>query len=196
VLEPGWSSPVLRVQPHPGNGELTGYGTTEFQNNLLGVGREIPNSGSTTAYTRQPDGTLVAQRTSTTKQSIFTNRLGSTIAVTDHANNNLDRTYTYHPYGTPSTTGTGATSDMLYAGGLTIGSLDHFGARYHDPTTATWTQQDPINQISSLAQANHYTYAGGHTINAVDPTGEGFSPTLPTLSQTSRESSGAAPAGS
>jgi RHS repeat-associated protein len=155
----------------PGNGELTGYGTTEFQNNLLGVGREIPNSGASTAYTRQPDGTLVAQRTNSTKQSIFTNRLGSTIAVTDHANNTLDRTYTYDPYGTTSTTGTGATTDILYAGGLTIGGLDHFGARYYDPTTATWTQPDPINHLSSLAQANHYTYVGGNPTNSTDPTG-------------------------
>jgi RHS repeat-associated protein len=68
-------------------------------------------------------------------------------------------------------TGTGATADILYAGGLTIGGLDHFGARYYDPTTATWTQPDPINHISSLAQANHYTYASGNPVSRADPSG-------------------------
>jgi glyoxylase-like metal-dependent hydrolase (beta-lactamase superfamily II) len=38
-------------------------------------------------------------------------------------------------------------------------------------TTANWTQQDPINQITSLTQANHYTYVGGNPINNTDPAG-------------------------
>jgi RHS repeat-associated protein len=69
------------------------------------------------------------------------------------------------------TTGTGATADILYAGGVTTGGLDHFGARYYDPTTATWTQPDPINQISNLTQAHHYTYVGGNPVSSTDPTG-------------------------
>jgi len=62
------------------------------------------------------------------------------------------------------------------ASGHQIGSLYHYGARFYDPATATWTQQDPINQITSLTQANHYTYTGGNPIDGTDPTGLQGSP--------------------
>jgi RHS repeat-associated protein len=160
----------------PGNGELIGYGSTQFQNNLLGLSRQIPSSGSATDIIRQPNGAAVAQRVSTTnKQEIFTDVLGSTIAMADDGANTISRSYAYDPDGNATTAGTGTTTNLLFAGGHQInGTLYHFGARYYDPTTATWTQQDPINQIASLTEANHYTYVGGNPVNAVDPTGRGI----------------------
>ena len=80
-------------------------------------------------------------------------------------------TYAYEPYGAVSTTGSGATADILFAGGQSLGGLTHFGARYYDPATATSTQQDPLNQISSLAEANGYVYVGGNPVNGLEPTG-------------------------
>jgi RHS repeat-associated protein len=160
----------------PGNGELIGYGNTQFQNNLLGLSRQIAFSGSATDIIRQPNGAAVAQRVSTTnKQELFTDVLDSTIAMADDGANTISRSYAYDPDGNPTTTGTGATTNLLFAGGHQInGTPYHFGARYYDPTTATWTQQDPVNQISSLTEANQYAYVGGNPINAVDPTGRGI----------------------
>ncbi len=77
----------------------------------------------------------------------------------------------YDPDGNPTTTGSGATTNLLFAGGHQLNNVYHY-----DPATATWTQQDPINQITSLAQANHYTYTGGNPIDNVDLNGQQGSP--------------------
>jgi RHS repeat-associated protein len=154
------------------NGELVGYGTQTFQNNIMGLSREIPASGSATDIIRTPAGGAVAQRVGTTnKQELFTDALGSTIALADDGANTLSRSYTYDPDGNPSTSGTGPTVDLLFAGGHKLSTYYHYGARYYDPNTATWTQPDPINQIASLAQANRYAYAAGDPVDVVDPTG-------------------------
>jgi RHS repeat-associated protein len=159
----------------PSNGELVSYGTTGYQNNMLGLARQIPSSGSATDIIRTPNGAPVAQRVSTTnKQSLFSDALGSTIAMADDGANTLSRHYTYTPDGTASTTGSGATTNLLFASGHQLGNLYHYGARYYDPTTATWTQQDPINQIASLTQANRYTYVGGDPTDRVDLAGTCF----------------------
>jgi RHS repeat-associated protein len=156
----------------PGNGELMSYGTSTYQNNLLGTGRLIPSSGSATDLIRTPNGATIAQRVGTTsKQDLFTDALGSTFATADDNATTLAKRYTYDPDGNATGTGTGTTPSVLYAGGIQIGGLYHYGARYYDPNTATWTQQDPLNQISSLTQANHYTYAGGDPVDSADPTG-------------------------
>jgi RHS repeat-associated protein len=156
----------------PGNGELVANGTTNYQNNLLGLARIIPPSGSATDIIRTPDGAPVAQRTGTTsKQDLFTDALGSVLATADDGATSLSRHYSYDPDGNASPSGAGTDSVVLYTGGYQIGNLYHYGARYYDPATATWTQQDPINQIGSLAQADRYTYAGGDPVNEVDPSG-------------------------
>lgn len=157
----------------PGNQELVAYGTTNYQNNLLGLSRQIPSSGSAVSYVRQPDGTPVAQRTSTTKQHLFGDRLGSPTAVADTNTNSLTRSYAYDPDGqrTTATTGTGsgAGTDLALAGGHTLpNGLIHFSARYYNPGTARWTQPDPLRQVASLQQANRYGYVGGDPINRTD----------------------------
>jgi RHS repeat-associated protein len=159
----------------PGNGELVSYGTTSYQNNLLGAGRLIPSSGTATDLIRTPNGATIAQRVGTTsKQDLFTDALGSTFATADDNATTLAKHYTYDPDGNATGTGTGTTPSVLYAGGIQIGGLYHYGARYYDPSTATWTQQDPLNQIASLTQANHYIYAGGDPIDNIDPVGSNF----------------------
>jgi RHS repeat-associated protein len=72
--------------------------------------------------------------------------------VADASANALNRHYSYDPDGNPTTTGSGATTNFLFAGGHQLNNMYHYGARHYDPATATWTQQDTINQISSLTQ--------------------------------------------
>jgi len=156
----------------PGNGELVSNGSTGYQNTMMGLSRQIPTSGSATDIIRATNGAPIAQRVGTTsKQELFSDALGSTIAIADDSANALSRSYAYDPDGNASTTGSGATTNLLSASGHQVGNLYHFGARYYDPATATWTQQDPINQIASLTQANRYAYAGGDPVDLTDPTG-------------------------
>ena len=157
----------------PSNNELDAYGTTSYQNNLAGLGREIPSSGSPVAYTRTPDGSPVAQRSTTTKQYLFADQLGSITASADNNTNSLGRSYSYDPDGNRTTTGTGTTTNLGYAGGLLLpNGLYHYGARYYNPTTARFTQQDPLNQITDNQQANRYAYVGGNPVNNTDPEGQ------------------------
>ncbi|WP_331715030.1 RHS repeat-associated core domain-containing protein, partial [Auraticoccus cholistanensis] len=47
----------------------------------------------------------------------------------------------------------------------------HYGARYYDPTTGTFTQQDSLDAPLDPLNANRYAYAGNDPINNTDPTG-------------------------
>jgi RHS repeat-associated protein len=128
------------------------------------------------ASTRQPDGTPVAQRTSTTKQYLFGDRLGSITALADDNANSLTRTYSYDPDGnrTSSTTGTGSgvATDLGFAAGhLLPNTMYHYGARFYDPALARWTQQDPLAAVASQQNANRYVYAGGNPVFGPDPSG-------------------------
>jgi RHS repeat-associated protein len=157
----------------PGNGELVSYAGTGYQNSMVGLSRQIPSTGSATDVIRDTGGAPIAQRVGTTsKQELFSDALGSTIAMADDSANTISRHYTYDPDGNASATGSGAITNLLFAGGHQVGNLYHYGARYYDPATATWTQQDPINQISSLAGANHYAYADGNPLDDADPNGQ------------------------
>lgn len=153
----------------PDNSELVAYGTTTYQNNLLGLSRQLASS-TTTNYVRDPAGQPVSQRTSSSKQFFLNDALGSTIALTD-SSGSIVRSYTYDPDGNATTTGSGTTTDLKFAGGHQVGTLYHFGARFYDPTIGRWTQQDPIRQYADLAEANRYAYAGGNPVNQMDLTG-------------------------
>jgi RHS repeat-associated protein len=131
---------------------------------------------SYSASTRQPDGTPVAQRSSTTKQYLFGDRLGSITALADDNANSLTRTYAYDPDGnrTSSTTGTGSgvVTDLGFAAGhLLPNTMYHYGARFYDPSLARWTQEDPLAAVASQQNANRYAYVGGNAVNATDPSG-------------------------
>jgi RHS repeat-associated protein len=151
------------------NTELTAIGTTTLTNNVLGVGSETTGSG-TTYYTRAPDGTLLAQRDSSGTQYAIADTLGSTRGLI--SGTTVARDYAYDPDGNATSTGSGATTAIKFAGGLDVGAgLYHFGLRYYDPATGRWTQLDPVPHVSDIAQANPFTYAAGDPVNAVDPVG-------------------------
>jgi RHS repeat-associated protein len=161
----------------PTQNELTSYGATSMQYTALGLSAEI--SGTTkTCFIRDPSGNAVAQRcgSGTTLQGtdyFVPDNLGSTTALV--TSGSVARSWSYDADGTPSSSGTGASTDILYAGGQSLSNgLTHFGARFYNPALGRWTQQDPLNQLSDLAQANRYIYAGGDPIGGSDPDGLSF----------------------
>jgi len=156
----------------PTNTESVSIGGTTLTNNMLGLGAQT-TAGSTTAYTRAPDGSLLAQRSAAGTQYVLDDNIGSTRGLV--SGTSVVRDYAYDPDGNATSSGSGATTELKFAGGFAIpGGLYHFGQRYYDPGTARWTQPDPVSQFADLGQANRYPYAAGDPVNWVDPSGLGI----------------------
>jgi RHS repeat-associated protein len=152
-------------------------GGTTFRNGVLGVQSQA--AGTTTYFGRTPDGGLVTMRGSEGNFFYVFDGRGSVIGLVDAAGNHR-ATYTYGPYGEDATA-------TAHNGGLpanpyrfkgeyldTASGLYKIGARYYDPATGRWTQQDTIEHLGDPARGNRYLYAGGDPINRTDPTGFAF----------------------
>jgi RHS repeat-associated protein len=163
----------------PGQGQRTQIGSTTITNNLLGVA-SYTTSGTADYYTRGEGGELLSQRRPSAsapnrRTYVLRDRLGSTRVLLNETGT-VVRRYTYDPYGNDISTGSWTTSTPFrYAGGEADATgLYHYGQRYYNPTTARWTQQDPLHQAADLLQANRYAYAGGDPANVTDPSGLWF----------------------
>jgi RHS repeat-associated protein len=89
--------------------------------------------------------------------------------------------YTYDPYGAQATAtalnGTLPPNPWRYAGGyLDPTGLYHFGARYYEPGTGRWTQQDSVVSLGNPADGNRYEYVRDDPMNNIDPSGFGICP--------------------
>jgi RHS repeat-associated protein len=151
-----------------GQDDLTKGGSTTIDNSLLGVTSET-NAGGTTYYGRMPDGMLIDERTPAAIYNPMFDAQGDIIALVA-TNAKVEETFHYGPYGENiKSEGTVPypfgykSGDRMPAGntghGNTPNSLIHYGQRYYDPTTGRWTQQDPLNQITSASQADRYPHA-------------------------------------
>ena len=114
----------------------------------------------------------------TTDYFMLTDGLGSVIALTDQSGNIIERTQ-YQSYGTPvfENAVTGSTSAWSTTGNIysytgrewTAGlNLFYYRARYYDPNTGRFIQQDPAF-LSNLK--NQYTYAEDNPFIFTDPYG-------------------------
>lgn len=152
-----------------GQNQRVSGGQATFTYDLLGLASRT-ESGQTISLTRDLTGQIVDQRGSSNYYPLYDGQ-GTIIALTD-ASGHLANTYAYDPNGNrTSQTGTAPAYWGFQGGYMPSNGLYHFGARYYNPAQATWTQQDPLNQLASLTQADRYTYAGNDPINLTDPTG-------------------------
>ena len=138
---------------------------TNYQSGQEGLANQT--TGTTTlAWTRDPSGTLIAERNGTDHEYYLYDGQGSVLALVNTAGT-INATYTYDPYGITTTSGTLATTNPYrYTGGYQdAGGLYHFGARYYDPTLGRFTQRDPSGQDSG------YSYAGENPVDEGDSSG-------------------------
>jgi RHS repeat-associated protein len=174
-ITPNGESAKQIVSHGTGEDDLAAIGSEEVITDILGV--SVTGSGeSAKYYTRGSEGALLAKRTAKGKPSeteyIALEPFGSVSMLTNSSGTQTapsSGSYQYDPYGSP--VGTTPTTFGYHAAQLLPDGLAHFGARDYDPAVGSWTQQDPVNQIASLAQADRFTYASDSPIDAVDPSG-------------------------
>ena len=160
------------------------YGRTDRQNQPI---IEQVKIGSDTAYvindprTGQP---LALQSSTGTAQLYAYSGTGNpTALLTDQSTTAYSTTY--DPYGAPTTTAGGTSTaatqnPYAFKGGTQDRATGwvHFGARWYNPTTGTWTQQDTLDKPLDPANANRYAYAGDDPVNGNDPTGQAIVPCI------------------
>jgi RHS repeat-associated protein len=110
-----------------------------------------------------------ARTTSTATSSYLTDELHSTIALAN-ASGEPTTEYTYSPFGESTTSGTTSSNPYQYTGVENDGTgLLYNHARYYNPTTASFTSQDPTGLAGS--GINLYQYTGSDPLNYIDPLG-------------------------
>jgi RHS repeat-associated protein len=155
-----------------GQGLLTSDGSNTLTNSTLGVDATT-NASNTTYYTRNTNGQLLDQRPpSGNVYDYLYDGNGNVVGLTD-SNAHLVNQYTYTPTGTQTAVTSTIANPFGYNAGYTLESgLDHYGARYYNPSQGSWTQEDPLDQITDLTQDDRFVYAGADPINFADPLGE------------------------
>ena len=160
-----------------GQAERIAAGSTSYLNGLTGVQAET-TAGTTTYYEKDPTGTLIAERVGTVEYYYYFDATGSVIGLIDPTGTQR-AAYSYDPYGA-NATATGVNGALpvnpwRYAGGyLDATGLYHLGARYYNPTTGSFTQQDTVVILGDPSNGNRYAYTGGDPVNNVDPSGQSF----------------------
>lgn len=118
------------------------------------------------------DGAAVSQTRDSARRWFVQDHLGSTIALAS-STGSIERKYDYTVDGEDTPSGNGPATWIRYAGGHDLGNgLYHFGQRYYSPSSARWTQRDPLDQPDDLVNQNPYVYAGNNSLNFTDPDGD------------------------
>jgi RHS repeat-associated protein len=171
----GAVGPVAMAYGADTQDERVTKGTTAFQNNLMGVGKE----GTSTFYHFSDASTktfaLTSEKIGSATYYYLYDGQGSVAALTNSSGTiSAVDSYKYDPFGGKvSATGTVANPWRYVAQYLdTETGMYHMGARYYDPTIARFTQVDPNSgQLTSPLTLNRYLYANDNPINGSDPTG-------------------------
>jgi RHS repeat-associated protein len=95
--------------------------------------------------------------------------LGSTVALTDSAGH-IQTEYLYEPFGATNSVGTPSLNSLQYAARENDGiGIYYYRARYYDPRTGRFNNEDPIGLGGGTV--NLYSYAKNSPITRSDPTG-------------------------
>lgn len=131
--------------------ELTGG--TPSANLLTGLGVDQTFERSTSSATRD----------------YLTDALGSILALADPPGA-VQTSYTYDPFGNPSSSGAPSDNPYQYTGreNDTTG-LQYNRARYYNPTAGRFVSEDPLSLAGG--DSNLYRYANGDPLDLTDPSG-------------------------
>ena len=153
-----------------GQDELTADDGYTLHNDLLGLA-SVTNGSTSDYFTRSTSGQQVDERQGSTTLNYLYNAQGSIIGLTN-SSGHLVNQYAYDPYGNTTTSTGSAPNYFGFDAGLNTNTgLQHFGARYYDASDDRWTQEDPLNQVNDLTQADRYAFAADDPITLSDPLG-------------------------
>ncbi|MDJ0358576.1 RHS repeat-associated core domain-containing protein [Paenarthrobacter sp. PH39-S1] len=175
----GSQNEVLSESTPQGQYKVT-YGRTDAQGQPI---IEQLSKDAGTAYIEHDPvtGEPLMLRTSAGMTSLYiTDGTGNPTALIT-SGNYVAVAYAYDPYGVQTITkdtGGNATDQTPYTfkNGLqdrTTGWVK-YGARWYNPTTGRWTQQDTLDHPLDPGNANRYAYAANDPINLSDPTGYSY----------------------
>ncbi len=147
----------------------------DTETSILGLSARSNDSWTThNNFTRDNQGALIDERTTSGNYYYMFDGLGSVVGLTNSSGNQAN-SYSYDPYGNTTSSSGSAPNYFSFAGGYNAdGGLIKFGQRYYDPNYGRWTQRDSVNNQKDLKQADRYTYAGDDPVNAADPAGTDF----------------------
>jgi len=181
----GWNARNQLTSFGSGSSKLT------FSYDALGRRIQMATSKTTTSYlyagansvqeiqsgkviaNQIPSPTLdedLARTDSSGTNSYLTDGLGSTVALANSSGSVLTQ-YTYDPFGTTTSTGTGSSNTYEFTGRQNDSSgLYYDRARYYSPSQQRFVSADPLG--FGGGDSNLYTYVHDSPTNLTDPSGE------------------------
>jgi RHS repeat-associated protein len=164
-VTPSGGSPITSTYSNNGQDERTSDGSTTLVSGIFGVDQSTAG-GTTTYFIRTDTGAVIGEHVGSTSYYYLHDSLGSVVGVISAAGAVEDRT-AYDPYGNVTSSSGTVSNPLGYAGGYTdsVTGLIQFGARYYNPTTGGFTQEDPSGQSAG------YLYVGDSPVNGTDPSG-------------------------
>ena len=103
-------------------------------------------------------------------RTYLTDALGSTVALADGAGT-IHTEYSYEPFGTTVTSGSGTTNSLGFAAREADGTgLYFYRARYFDPKLQRFISEDPLG--FGGGDVNLHAYVANDPVNLIDPTGQ------------------------
>ncbi|WP_261574215.1 DNRLRE domain-containing protein [Frankia gtarii] len=137
-----------------------------------GLERE-PVVDGTSAYSRDPDGDIIAAGTSGGNWATLTNTHGDLVAAFPTNGSSLTDNRAYDPFGSPIVAGA-ANLRVGYQGSWTDPTTARVSAqaRWYSPGTGSFASRDTADvPFTGAASANRYLYANANPLAYNDPTG-------------------------
>ncbi|HEX6291760.1 MAG TPA: RHS repeat-associated core domain-containing protein [Herpetosiphonaceae bacterium] len=150
-------------------GKTVNSAATGFMHDGRNIVQELANGTPTSNLLTGLGIDQTFTRTSSSTETLLTDRLGSTLALVD-GSGAVQTEYTYDPFGNTTASGAPNANASQYTGRENDGTgLYYYRARYYSPTFQRFISEDPMGFAGG--DVNLYAYVGNSPTNFTDPRG-------------------------